>query len=167
MSMPTIAASKTAAPQIKYAINIINKITSFLLMTDYCLLRNLTSTLPASSMSSSPSFPAQLLSNKPAVMAAAPSNIPATQSSLNLNSNFLSGLGPMTNTAKRVPMNQMQMSTNTQPSFLSAQSSQFQNSANSLSTLSPIVTNQSNSAKRNGQDNTVALSAQEINDFLS
>lgn len=132
------------------------------------LSRNLTSTLPASSMNPSPSFSAHLSSSKPAIMAAAPSNIPAAQSSLNLNSNFLSGLGSMTNTAKVVPMNQMKMlSTNTQPSFLSAQSSQFQNSANSLSTLSPIVTNQINPAKRNGKESTIALSAQEINDFLS
>lgn len=93
------------------------------------------------------------------------SNIPAPQSTLNLtNSNFLSGLGQISNAPKSVPMNKMMSNT---PFLSSAQPSSFQNSADSLSALSPMIPNQSNSSKKNGQENTVALSAQEINDFLS
>lgn len=91
-------------------------------------------------------------------------SIPAAPTPLNLNSNFLGGLGQISNTSKGVPLNQMRP--NSQPTFM-AQPPMFQNSANSLSTLSPMITNQSNTAKRNGQESTVALSAQEINDFLS
>ncbi|XP_055296936.1 SCY1-like protein 2 [Sitodiplosis mosellana] len=137
MSMPSIAAAKPT-PQMK----------------------NLTSTLKTNSITASPSFPTQLASNVTTM--ARSSNIPAAQSSLNLsNSNFLSGLGQISNAPKSVPMNQMMAST----PFIS--SGPFQNSANSLSTLSPMIPNQSNATKKNGQDNTVALSAQEINDFLS
>lgn len=134
-------------------------------MNSFLLFRNITSTLPAASMAPSPSFPTQLSSNKSAMAASSTLSNPATQSSLNLNNSFLGGLGQNSNTAKRLPMNQMLSST--QSTFVAAQPSQFQNSANSLSTLSPIVANQSNSVKRNGQESTIALSAQEINDFLS
>lgn len=112
-------------------------------------------------MTPSPSFPSQM--QPPKSMSP---NIAAQQTPLNLNSNFLSGLGQIPSTTNRVPMNQMM--TSTQPTFMTAQPTpQFQNSANSFTTLSPIVTNQTNSVKRNGQDSTVALSAAEINDFLS
>lgn len=60
-----------------------------------------------------------------------------------------------------------QMMPTVQPNYLPSQPSQFQNSANSLSTFSPMIPSQSSSAKKNGQENAVALSAQEINDFLS
>lgn len=109
----------------------------------------------------SPSFPSQIQPNKPMTM---PANIPAAQTPLNLNSNFLSGLGQVSSTANRVPMNQMM--TSTQPTYMATQSP-FQNNVNSLATLSPIVSNQTNSMNRNKQDSSVALSAQEINDFLS
>lgn len=93
-------------------------------------------------------------------------NIPPVQTPLNLNSNFLGGLGQISSTTNRVPMNQMM--SNTQPTFMTTQpTSPFQNNVNSLTTLSPIVSNQTNSMNRNKQDNSVALSAQEINDFLS
>lgn len=124
--------------------------------------RDLSSTLQAS-MTPSPSFPSQIQPNKPMTMA---TNIPAPQTPLNLNSSFLSGLGQISSTANRTPMNQMMISA--QPTFLSTQPiTQFQNGANSLATLNPIVTNQTSAMKRNGQDNAIALSAQEINDFLS
>lgn len=111
----------------------------------------------------SPSFPSQIQPNKPMTM---PANIPAVQTPLNLNNNFLSGLGQISSTTNRVPMNQMMSST--QPTFMATQStSPFQNNVNSLATLSPIVSNQTNLMNRNKQDSSVALSAQEINDFLS
>lgn len=116
-------------------------------------------------MTSPPSFPTQLSSNKPTMAATSTMSLPAAQSPLNLNNSFLSGLGQNSSASKGLSMNQML--SNTQSTFLAGQPSQFQNSANSLSTLNPIVTNQSNSAKRNGQESTIALSAQEINDFLS
>lgn len=86
---------------------------------------------------------------------------------LNLNSsNFLNDLDPISNNKNRVPMNQMMSST--RPTFAAANVNQFQNSANnSQATLNPMIPNQPNSGNRNGQENTISLSAQEINDFLS
>lgn len=121
----------------------------------------LSSTSMKPSMTPSPSFPSQLqISNKPIGMTSSISTAPTTPR--NLNNSFLSGLSQMPNTTQKLSMNQMMP-----PPFLSTQTSQFPNSANSLSTLNPMIPNQSNAAKRNGQESTIALSAQEINDFLS
>lgn len=114
-------------------------------------------------MTSSPSFPSQLTTNKSLGMTSPPPSTSTTP--LNLNNSFLGSLGQISNTSNKVPMNQMMPSI--QPSFSPNQPTQFQSSANSLSTLSPMIPSQSNAAKRNGQESAVALSAQEINDFLS
>lgn len=164
MSMPAIASAKPA-PQIKF----VTPHSSQYFLKDLFLIillsfRNLTSTLPTTSITSSPSFPSQLTSNQQ-TMPMPLSHIPPAQTPLKLNSNFLSDLSQIgSNNGKGVPMNQMMSLT---PStFSAAQPSSFQNSPNSLSTLSPIIAKQSNSAQKNGQDSTIALSAQEINDFL-
>lgn len=115
-------------------------------------------------MTPSPSFPTQISTNK---QMTTPFNTTVTPTPLNLNSsNFLSDLDPISNNKNKVPMNQMMP--NARPIFSAAHVNQFQNSANnSLATLNPMIPNQSNSGNRNGQESTVALSAQEINDFLS
>lgn len=115
-------------------------------------------------MTPSPSFPSQISMNRPMPT---PFNTTVASSPLNLNSSsFLSDLDPISNSKNRVPMNQMMSSAC--PTFAAAQTNQFQNNANnSLATLNPMIPNQSNSGNRNGQDNAISLSAQEINDFLS
>lgn len=115
-------------------------------------------------MTPSPSFPSQMSMNKPMQT---PFNTTVT-TPLNLNSSsFLSDLDPISNNKNRVPMNQM-MSNARQTFPSAAHVNQFPNSANnSLATLNPMIPNQSNSGNRNGQESTISLSAQEINDFLS
>lgn len=115
-------------------------------------------------MTPSPSFPSHIPMNKPM---STPFNTSVTSPPMNLNSNnFLSDLDPISNNKNRVPMNQMM--SNARPTFPAAPVNHFQNSANnSLAALNPMIPNQSNSGNRNGQDSTISLSAQEINDFLS
>lgn len=114
-------------------------------------------------MKNSPTFPSQMLSNKPIGM---PSTVTSTSTTvLNLNNSFLDGLGQIGNTSNRVPMNQMMATT--KPTFTPTQPTQIQNSANSLTSFSPMIPNQLNTENKNGQEKTVSLSAQEINDFLS
>lgn len=115
-------------------------------------------------MTPSPAFPAQISTNKPMTT---PFNATITSTPLNLNSgSFLSDLDPISNNKNKVPMNQMMSRPAT---FSAAHANQFQSSPNSslAATLNPIIPNPSNPGNRNGQDNTIALSAQEINDFLS
>lgn len=96
-----------------------------------------------------------------------PFNNTAKSTPLNLsNSTFLGNLDPIANNKNKVPMNQMMPTVRS--IFSTAHMNQFQNSVNnSLATLNPMISNQSNSGNRNGQESTIALSAQEINDFLS
>lgn len=84
-------------------------------------------------------------------------NTTVTSTVLNLNNSFLGDLDPISNHKHRVPMNQMRSPAN-----------QFQNNAtNSFPTLNLMTPLQSNNGKRNGQESAIALSAQEINDFLN
>lgn len=78
------------------------------------------------------------------------------QSSLNLNNTFLEGLGQMSNSTNRVPMNQIRSTLQSV-----AQSPPFmQPSANPL-----MPSNSISNQTKNGT--SVSLSAQEINEFLS
>lgn len=105
-------------------------------------------------MTPSPSFPSQISANKPM---GALFNSTVTSTALNLNNSFLSDLDPISSNKNKMPMNQMRSQVN-----------QFPNSAtNSFTPLNPMIPLQSKSGNRNGSDSTVALSAQEINDFLS
>lgn len=115
-------------------------------------------------MTPSPSFPSQISMNKPM---STPFNTTVTPTPINLNSSsFLSDLDPISNNKNKVPMNQLMSSARS--TFPAAHVNQFQNNANnSLATLNPMIPNQTNSGNRNGQENTISLSAQEINDFLS
>lgn len=114
-------------------------------------------------MTPSPSFPSQT-PNKPLTM---PFNNRVTSTPSNLNSSsFLGDLDPISNNKTKVPMNQIMPSA--RPTFPAANVNHFQNSVNnSLATLSTMIPNQSSSGNRNGQESAIALSAQEINDFLS
>lgn len=119
--------------------------------------RDLSSTLSTTirpSITPSPSFPTQISMSKPMM---APFNAPATSTALNLNNSFLADLDPISNNKNKIPMNQMRPQVN-----------QFQNNTtNSLAKLNPMIPQQPNSGNRNSQENAIALSAQEINDFLS
>lgn len=78
---------------------------------------------------------------------------------LNTNGKLFSDIGQMSNTANRVPMNQMKAST-------SWNFSQPQQKTHS-NTNSLLSFNVSSANESSDKDKTVALSAQEINDFLS
>lgn len=92
-----------------------------------------------------------------------PPEIMATQP-MNMNGNLFSDLGRLPSTTNRMPMNQMH-NTFPAPAFNPTQSGGSNQMGNflSMNTLNPIQS----TAKKNGQDAAVALSAQEINDFLS
>lgn len=119
-------------------------------------IRDLTSGLTA--IKPSPTFPSNLQPPPTNFFhnLASSSAGQSVQSPLNLDNTFLGGLGQMSNSANRVPMNQMRstsLTTMQPPPFM-------QTSANPLMP-SNSITNQT----KNGT--SVSLSAQEINDFLS
>lgn len=82
----------------------------------------------------------------------------------NANGNLFSDLGRITSPTSRVPLNQIPASFTT-PSFSQAQplASTQLNSFPPLNVLNPTQP----TANKSSQDKSVALSAQEINDFLS
>lgn len=83
---------------------------------------------------------------------------------MNANGNLFGDLGRVTNPTSRVPLNQIP------GSFTSPSLSQVQSlGSNQLNTFQPlnVLNPMQSTANKNSQDKSVALSAQEINDFLS
>lgn len=83
---------------------------------------------------------------------------------MTMNGNLFGDLARLPSTTNRMPMNQMQNTFPT-PAFNPTPSLGANPMGNflSMNTLNPTQT----ATNKNGQDKTVALSAQEINDFLS
>lgn len=131
---------------------------------------NITSSIPPSI-----SFPAhlqQISTQFNTISIGAPPNVTTvhpSQPSTQFNSNFHNGFGgnnPMGNTNIRVPMHQMNITqqTTAAPPTLGNNLLSFNNSNNGAMMSSSSW----NNSKKNGStDKAVALSAQEINDFLS
>lgn len=90
----------------------------------------------------------------------------SSQSSSTFNANFLNGFGgqtPVANTNNRVPMSQVNIAQK-KATALGNNLLSF-NDSNKNAMMSP--TSWTNNNKNESSDKTVALSAQEINDFLS
>lgn len=112
-------------------------------------------------MTPSPSFLSQAHQQNPIPLSSKPTEVKSAIPTLPLNTNgkLFSDLGQISNTANRVPMNQMKASTSW--NFSQPQQKTHSNT-NSLLSFNASSTNESSD-----KDKTVALSAQEINDFLS